>query len=117
MTHLYGIPNCATVKKARVWLEENGVAYTFHDFKKEPPTAEFLSGCLKHVLLDVLLNKRGTTWRKLTPESQAQAETETGAIALMCEFPSVIRRPVLVLPNQVLVGFVVDEYARIFQAA
>ena len=71
MRHLYGIPNCSTVKKARAWLEARQIGYVFHDFKKEAPTAEWLAGCLQHVPLEILLNKRGTTWRKLTPEEQA----------------------------------------------
>ena len=66
MRHLYGIPNCSTVKKARAWLEARQIDYVFHDFKKEAPTAEWLAGCLQHVPLEILLNKRGTTWRKLT---------------------------------------------------
>ena len=61
MRHLYGIPNCSTVKKARAWLEARQIGYVFHDFKKEAPTAEWLAGCLQHVPLEILLNKRGTT--------------------------------------------------------
>lgn len=117
MIELYGIPNCATVKKARVWLEENDIVYTFHDFKKAAPSQEWLSGCLKSVPLETLLNKRGTTWRKLTPEQQTQAETMAGAIELMCANPSVIKRPVLIMNNQVFVGFNEMLYQQIFQAA
>lgn len=117
MVELYGIPNCATVKKARAWLSENGVAHTFHDFKKAAPTPEFISGCLQQIDLDTLLNKRGTTWRNLSAEQQAQANTPDGAIALMCANPSVIKRPVLVRDNQVYVGFSEEMYQQIFQAA
>ncbi|SSY71167.1 arsenate reductase [Alysiella crassa] len=117
MIELYGIPNCATVKKARAWLTENGVEHTFHDFKKSVPTPEFVSGCLKQVSLAILLNKRGTTWRNLSAEQQAQADTEAGAIALMCAHPSVMKRPVLVRDNQVYVGFSEEMYQQIFQAA
>ena len=114
---LYGIPNCATVKKARAWLDEHHIAHEFINFKTQAPTREWLSGCLKQIPLDTLLNKRGTTWRKLTPEEQAQANTEDGAIALMMAHPSVIKRPVLLLGEQIAVGFDAANYAALFQAA
>lgn len=114
---LYGIPNCATVKKARAWLEEQQIAYEFINFKTQAPTRDWLSGCLKRVPLETLLNKRGTTWRKLTPEEQAQANTEDGAIALMMAHPSVIKRPVLLLGEQIAVGFDAAHYTALFQAA
>lgn len=117
MIQLYGIPNCATVKKARAWLEAQSLAYVFHDFKKSAPTPEWLAGCLQHVPLEVLLNKRGTTWRKLSPEQQVQAATVEGAVALMCAYPSVIKRPVLVSGEMVLVGFDDAVYAEKVQAA
>lgn len=117
MIELYGIPNCSSVKKAREWLAENDIAYTFHDFKKAAPTAEWLSGCLKQVELAVLLNKRGTTWRNLSPEQQAQADTLDGAIALMCANPSVIKRPILQHGDTILVGFDATQYQQLFQAA
>ena len=117
MIELYGITNCTTVIKARVWLAENQHDYQFHDFKKSPPSPEWLSGCLKQVELDKLLNKKGTTWRKLTPEQQAQAQTPDGTIELMCAYPSVIKRPILVHNQQILVGFSPEMYADAFQAA
>ena len=114
---LYGIPNCATVKKARAWLDEHHIAYQFINFKTQAPTREWLSDCLKQVALDTLLNKRGTTWRKLTPEQQQKANSEAGAIALMMAQPSVIKRPVLVYGGRIEVGFDADKYAALFQAA
>lgn len=117
MIDLYGIPNCSTVKKARAWLTENGIAHEFHDFKKNAPTPEWVSGCLKTITLDVLLNKRGTTWRQLSPEQQNQAENTDSAIALMCAHPSIIKRPVLVHGDAVFVGFSEAMYQQIFQAA
>ena len=114
---LYGIPNCATVKKARAWLDEHHIAHEFINFKAQAPTRDWLSGCLKQIPLDTLLNKRGTTWRKLTPEQQAQANSEAGAIALMMAQPSVIKRPVLVCGGKITVGFDADAYAALFQAA
>jgi arsenate reductase len=108
---VHGIANCDTVKKARTWLDEQGLAYTFHDFKKAGVTAELIKGWLQDVPLDSLLNRRGTTWRALPDASKAAAETEAGAIAVMLEKPSVIKRPVVVVNGHVkAVGFNADQY-------
>ncbi len=80
---LHGIPNCDTVKKARTWLESNGVGYTFHDFKKQGVSAEMLAGWLEQVPLATLLNRKGTTWRALSDADKARADDAAGAIALM----------------------------------
>ncbi|CAB3729351.1 ArsC family reductase [Trinickia soli] len=111
-TVVYGIPNCDTVKKARTWLESHGVAFEFHDFKKAGLTAALLKTWLADVPLEVLLNRRGTTWRALSDDAKAAAETQQGAIALMVEKPSVVKRPVVVVEGRVKsVGFSADEYA------
>ncbi|MBU9192249.1 arsenate reductase [Burkholderia gladioli] len=116
-TVVYGIPNCDTVKKARVWLDEHGVAFDFHDFKKAGLTAAIVKGWLKDVPLETLVNRRGTTWRALPDEVKASAETEDGAIALMLDKPSVIKRPVVEVDGRVkAVGFVSDQYAALFAA-
>ncbi|QIL80899.1 arsenate reductase [Diaphorobacter sp. HDW4A] len=91
---IYGIPNCDTVKKARTWLTAQGVDYQFHDFKKQGVPAERLSDWLKSVGRDKLLNTKGTTWRKLDAEVQARAGDDAGAIEVMKEHASVIKRPV-----------------------
>ena len=91
---IYGIPNCDTVKKARTWLTAQGVDYQFHDFKKQGVPAERLSDWLKSVGRDKLLNTQGTTWRKLDAEVQARAGDDAGAIEVMKEHASVIKRPV-----------------------
>ena len=114
MTRIYGILNCGTVKNARNWLAEHHIAAEFTDFKKSAPTAELLQTWLQHVPAATLLNRKGTTWRKLSPQQQAQADTEAGAIALMAAQPSLIKRPVLVHQNQVHVGFNAAQYAAIF---
>ncbi|AKC70573.1 ArsC family reductase [Pandoraea oxalativorans] len=111
---LYGIPNCDTVKKARTWLEEHDVAYDFHDFKKAGVNDALLGTWLAQVPLSTLLNRKGTTWRKLTPEQQARAADEPVARALMIENPSLIKRPVLVADGKVSVGFTPDSYASRF---
>ncbi|TWG79709.1 Spx/MgsR family transcriptional regulator [Cupriavidus gilardii J11] len=113
---LHGIPNCDTVKKARTWLESNGVAYTFHDFKKQGVSDAMLRGWLEQVPLSVLLNRKGTTWRALSDADKARADDADGAIALMQANPSLIKRPVLQHGNKVSVGFAADQYAALFTA-
>lgn len=109
MIHVYGIPNCDTVKKARAWLQEQGVAYTFHDFKKQGVPASKLSVWANSVGWELLVNRKGTTWRKLDAAQQASFSTPAGATALVLINPSLIKRPVVewdagALPN-ITVGF------------
>lgn len=111
---LYGIPNCDTVKKARTWLDEHGVAYDFHDFKKAGVNDALLGTWLAQVPLTTLLNRKGTTWRKLTSEQQAAAGDESVARTLMIANPSLIKRPVLMADGKVSVGFTPDSYASRF---
>ena len=106
MITVYGIPNCDTVKKARAWLVEQDLAHTFHDFKKQGVPAVKLSVWAKAVSWDKLLNRQGTTWRKLDPALQASAATPQGAQALVLANPSIIKRPVVQWPQgDVTVGF------------
>ncbi|MBF1291651.1 MAG: ArsC family reductase [Neisseria sicca] len=114
MIQLYGIPNCDTVKKARKWLEEHGVDFQFVDFKKSPPQVDTISKWLEQIPLEVLLNKRGTTWRKLDEQAQAAAATTDGAVRLMAEQPSIIKRPVLEKEGRFFVGFSEENYQEIF---
>jgi arsenate reductase (glutaredoxin) len=103
---LYGIPNCDTVKKARAWLDEAGVAYTFHDFKKQGVPAASLARWNEAADWETLLNRKGTTWRKLDPAMQAAVVDAASAAKLMAEQPSVIKRPVVEWPDgRVTVGF------------
>lgn len=109
---LYGIPNCNTVKNARAWLTEQGVAYVFHDFKKQGVPADQLSGWIAAVGWELLLNRKGTTWRKLDEATRAGILDEASATALMLTQPSVIKRPVVVWPKgQVSVGFDAANFA------
>ena len=102
---LYGIPNCDTVKKARAWLAEHHVDYKFHDFKKQGVPPERLALWMERAG-DKLLNRQGTTWRKLDAATQAAAAEPAGARALMLAQPSVIKRPVVEWgPGDVSVGF------------
>ncbi|MFL6694622.1 MAG: ArsC family reductase [Ramlibacter sp.] len=102
---LYGISNCDTVKKARAWLDANGVAYRFHDFKKAGVPPDRLAAWTRDVGWEKLLNRQGTAWRKLDPAVQAQAADVAGASALMLAQPSVIKRPVVEWPGRTTVGF------------
>jgi len=108
--NMYGIPNCDTIKKARIWLSDNNIDYTFHDYKKEGVDRKQLTTWCKALGWETLLNKRGTTWRKV-PDDQKASINETSAIDLMIENPSMIKRPVLTSDNLCLVGFSADEYA------
>ena len=111
MIEVYGIPNCDTVKKARKWLDANGIGYTFHDYKKEGADAGKLSAWIDGKGLDVILNKRGTTFRKLSDEDKANADDSHAAVALLVQQPSMIKRPVVEHPNGILVGFKEDEWS------
>lgn len=103
---VYGIPNCDTVKKARVWLDGQGVAYTFHDYKKQGVPTEQLDAWIKAVGWEVLVNRQGTTWRKLDDATKAGVVDAASAKALMLANASVIKRPVVEKDGAVLsVGF------------
>lgn len=114
---LYGIPNCDTVKKARTWLADNGHAFDFHDFKKQGLTRETVAGWLEQLDWETLVNRKGTTWRKLSDERRASVVDKASALELMLENPSVIKRPVLAGAGPLSVGFSADQYASIFGKA
>ena len=105
----YGIPNCDTVKKARVWLEGRGIAYAFHDYKKLGADAARIADWVAMAGWEKLLNRAGTTFKKL-PDSDKQGIDENKAIAIMAANPSSIKRPVLEYPGGLLVGFKPDEW-------
>ena len=108
---VYGIPNCNTVKKARTGLTENGFEYEFHDFKKLGITAEKLVEWCAVFGWEKVLNKKGTTWRMLSPAQQAKAIDDEGAIAVLEEFTSAIKRPVIEIDGKaILIGFDEDAY-------
>ena len=101
---IYGIPNCDTVKKARKWLDAKGIAYTFHDYKKEGADPAKLAAWSAHFGWDKVLNRAGTTFRKL-PDAEKDGLDEAKAIALMTAQPSMIKRPVVEYPGGLLLGF------------
>lgn len=113
---LYGIPNCNTVKKARVWLEEKGFSPEFHDFKKKGISAEKLNEWCKVFGWEAVLNKKGTTWRNLGAEVQKGVADQKSAIAVLLENNSAIKRPVIEVDGKpVLIGFNEGEYAALLK--
>jgi Spx/MgsR family transcriptional regulator len=109
MITLYGIPNCDTIRKARRWLKEHQVDYRFHDFRKEGLDKAQLTEWVDELGWEVLLNKRGTTWRKLSDEQKASISRDN-AIELMLEYPAMIKRPVLDTGQRRLIGFKEQQY-------
>jgi arsenate reductase len=110
---VHGIPNCDTVKKARTWLDAQGVAYRFHDFKKDGLEAETLRGWMADAGWEKLLNRAGTTFRKLPEADRSDLDAEK-AVAIMLANPSAIKRPVVTGAGPVIIGFKADEWGARF---
>lgn len=107
---VFGIKNCDTMKKAFSWLAENGVDYEFIDYKKAGVAASHLEDWSQRAGWEVLLNKRGLMWKKLSDEERTDVD-ETKALQLMTQYPSMIKRPVLDTGKTLLVGFTPESYA------
>lgn len=112
-TTLYGIKNCDTIKKARAWLDEQGVVYDFHDYKTAGIDRAHLERWCSAEGWEVLLNRSGTTFRAL-PEEAKQISTQSAAIALMLAQPSMIKRPMLERSEEIVVGFKPEIYLQFF---
>ena len=110
---LYGIKNCDTVKKARRWLEANDVAFIFHDVRADGLDKATVEAWLQKVSWEILLNKRGTTWRKLEDACKDNIN-EANAIELMLENPTLIKLPVVTVNDDCIVGFKEADYAAYF---
>lgn len=111
MIHLYGIPNCDTVKKARAWLDKQGRAVTFHDYKKEGADPERLAAWIAAAGLDAVVNRKGTTFRALEASDKARADDSHTAVALLVQHPSIIKRPIVEHAHGVLIGFKEEEWS------
>ena len=109
---LYGIPSCDTVKKARVWLDQHGVAFAFHDYKKAGIARQRLEGWVAEYGWETVLNRTGTTFRVLPDADKADLDADK-AVTLMLAQPSMIKRPVLDMGDRTLVGFKPERYAAI----
>lgn len=108
---MYGINNCDTIKKARRWLDEQGVDYTFHDYRADGLDSELLAQFMTEQDWQALLNTRGTTWRKLSEEQREAIDTPQAAAELMLEQPAIIKRPLLVAASgKSLLGFSAESY-------
>ena len=112
MIRIYGIPNCDTMKKSRRWLEANGIEYDFHDYKKLGVPEKNLKNWVKQTGWETILNKRGTTWRKLDDDLKDNID-EAAAIQVMLNNPSIIKRPILESGKLLLIGFDEDQYKRL----
>ncbi|CAG9297688.1 ArsC family reductase [Celerinatantimonas diazotrophica] len=110
---MYGIPNCDTIKKARHWLSEQQINYQFHDYRKDGLSRDLLEQFEAQLGWQALLNKRGTTYRKL-PDEQKNALDKESAITLMLEQPAMIKRPLLARDGQYLLGFKDTSYTEFF---
>jgi len=108
---VFGIPNCDQIKKARRWLDEQGIAYRFHDYRRDGIDAALLAPWLKAFAWETLINRQGTTWRAL-PEDQRPTDTAS-AVALMIAKPAMIRRPALQVGEQRLLGFDAARWAQV----
>lgn len=109
MPTLYGIKNCDTIKKARKWLDQNGIDYRFHDYREDGLTIELLKSFLARSDWQTLLNQRSTSWRQLD-ESKKTDLDENKALGLMLETPTLIKRPVLDHDGKLIVGFKAEQY-------
>ena len=112
-TTIYGIKNCDTMKKAFKWLETNDVDVTFHDYKKQGIDEDVLRDAVKQHGWESVLNRRGTTWRKL-PDDVKESMDDVAALKVATENPSIIKRPLLVYQGNITLGFKDAEYAEIF---
>jgi Spx/MgsR family transcriptional regulator len=110
---VYGIKNCDSVKKARKWLETNGSSYTFIDLRDDGVDKAEVKRWLDAVGYDVLVNKRSTTWKQLT-NNQKEGLNETSALELLLAHPTLVKRPVLIIKDEVFVGFKDNQYSAIF---
>ena len=111
---MYGIPNCSTIKKARDWLEANGIAYKFHDYKKQGVPLAELEKMMAAQDWEAFLNRRGPTWRKLDTATQASVTDAASALTVMQANPSVIKRPLIISNDRHLLGFAEAAYADFF---
>ena len=110
---MFGIPNCDTIKKAKKWLEAEGIEFEFHDYRKQGINEELVKTFCTELGWELVLNKRGTTYRQLTQEQKGTL-TEEKAVALLVEQSAMIKRPILNVDGKLHIGFKADQYAAIF---
>ena len=111
---IYGIKNCDSVKKAKKYLDASGIGYTFHDYRSDGIDASLVEGFIKALGWENVLNKRGTTWRQLDDKTK-EATNEKNVVALLCEHPAMIKRPILKQNKTLTLGFSKDNYDKLFR--
>lgn len=118
MTTLYGIKNCDTIKKAKKWLEQHSIPYTFHDYRTDGLNPDWLAERIEELGIDALVNKRGTTYRQLDGDKKAAIESQNKkqTLEILLAAPAMIKRPLLRYQNQSYLGFKADLYERVFNA-
>ncbi len=116
MTNIYGIPNCDTVKRTMQWLKKNEIEYHFHNYKTEGISAKKIKEWLLHFPLEIVINKKSSTWRGLNDDEKKMADKKTTAIVLLQQNTSLIKRPIVEVEDKLLVGFDEDEYAKAFHS-
>lgn len=112
--HLYGIPNCDTVKKARAWLDQHDLEVEFHDYKKQGVPLEVLKKAAQQLGWETLINKRGPTWRNQPDDVKESITTQGAAFAFLQATPSAIKRPLLEINDHYHLGFSVEQFENIF---
>jgi Spx/MgsR family transcriptional regulator len=110
---LYGISSCDTIRKAKVWLENQHIEFEFHDYRKQGLDQQQLQSMISALGWEAMLNRRGTTWRNLSDTVRNQIDQDS-AIRVMLDNPAIIKRPILARGNQLHVGFSTDQYEEIF---
>lgn len=111
---MYGIPNCDTIKKAKRWLDERNVEYTFHDYRKAGVNNALIEKFFAALPWEQVVNKRGTTYRQLSDEQKANL-TQSSAVELLVEHPAMIKRPILLVDNTFYLGFNATQYSSLFE--
>ena len=112
---IYGIKNCDTMKKAFTWLNEHGIRYTFHDYKKQCITTNKLTEWLQKTEVTKLINTKGTTFKKLTTEQQESISSKSAAVEIMLNQPSMIKRPLVEVKNKIILGFNAADWDNTFK--
>lgn len=110
---MYGIPNCDTIKKAKNWLTQNNISFTFHDYRKDGVSEALIQQFCQQLGWEMVLNKRGTTYRQLS-EEQKNTINEASVVTLLVNYPAMIKRPILSVENKLYIGFKPEHYAMIF---
>jgi Spx/MgsR family transcriptional regulator len=114
MTVMYGIKNCDTIKKAKIWLQNQNIDFVFHDYRQQGLDAATLQALCNALSWQTLLNTRGTTWRTIEQDRKESLDEQT-ALALMLEYPALIKRPIVMHQGNYLCGFSAQTYAEFFK--